>query len=88
MLAWFGSFPLDVVKANTMSQSLDLSKQQRMNFRQIVARRYAEAGVPGFYWGIRPSILRAFFVSSTRFSGFEFALHYLTKLEETYKTPR
>mmetsp|Transcript_13252 Transcript_13252/g.38565 ORF Transcript_13252/g.38565 Transcript_13252/m.38565 type:complete len:299 (-) Transcript_13252:167-1063(-) len=74
---WVISFPLDLVKSRV--QSLDLSK--RVDPRaidqasEIGARLFRTHGMAGLYRGVGPSLLRAFLVSGSRFSAYEFAMH-------------
>jgi len=75
MLGWLSSYPLDVLKNLKQTQPLHGTWWRRGEFSWTLARRrFAEHGWSGFYKGIRPSIIRAFFVSSTRFSAYEFAI--------------
>lgn len=75
MLGWMSSYPLDVVKNLKQTQPLDGTWYSRgQNSWRLAADRWAALGLSGFYRGIKPSLLRAFFVSGTRFSAYEFAL--------------
>jgi solute carrier family 25 carnitine/acylcarnitine transporter 20/29 len=70
--AWFVSFPLDCVKAGIQGQSLSSCKQHKLNgmvtvFQQLIRTK----GWRGLYSGVTPSIMRAFVVSSTRFTAYE-----------------
>jgi hypothetical protein len=77
--AWFVSFPLDCVKAGIQGQTLSTvaengeriknDKLQKMNavFRDLIKTK----GWRGLYAGVSPSIMRAFIVSSSRFSAYE-----------------
>lgn len=74
MLGWFFSYPLDVIKNLKQTQPLDGSWWSRgASSWSLTTQRFLELGLSGFYRGIRPSLLRAFFVSGTRFSAYEFA---------------
>lgn len=79
-LAWFGSFPLDVIKS--ILQGSVLEEGKKSSFR-IARERWNSLGMKGFYTGIAPSVVRAFFVAGCRFSIFEFALKCIDKIEET-----
>jgi len=65
--AWFFSFPLDCIKANI--QGKPLTKKYPMI--QVALNIWKTKGLAGFYSGIYPSILRAFLVSSSRFTAYE-----------------
>jgi len=82
MCSWFVSFPLDVVKANIQGESPGTPIEKRMKFKKVVMSRFYEAGLAGFYWGVAPSLLRAFFVSGSRFSAYEVTLRLLSRLDE------
>jgi solute carrier family 25 carnitine/acylcarnitine transporter 20/29 len=77
MLAWFASFPLDVVKSNVQGQRLDVPPEARLRFWPVVRERYRLYGVRGFYAGVVPSVARAFVVSSSRFAAYELAVSLL-----------
>ena len=73
-LAWSLSFPLDVIKSDIQSQK-SLSPRITYSAMWDLARsRFATSGLAGFYSGASASILRAFFVSGTRFSAYELAV--------------
>ena len=80
-LAWFSSFPLDVVKSNVQGQPISsiLSKTNRVRSLDVIGARWKAKGFAGFYSGLGPSVTRAFIVSSTRFSAYEFMLQLLNK---------
>ena len=71
-ISWFVSFPLDSVKTHIQKDIDRYSQPSSLNiFRQIVSK----GGLLGLYSGLGPSILRAFVVSSTRFSVYEAAMY-------------
>lgn len=74
-IAWSFSFPLDCVRAGVQGQELFGGKHKGAVevFRQLIAQR----GFAGLYAGVAPSVLRAFIVSGTRFSAYEFAVWML-----------
>lgn len=76
LVGWMASFPFDCIKANIQGQPLEGKP------RKIVAATkeiWQKRGIRGFYSGIGPSITRAFIVSSTRFSAYEFALSVMNQ---------
>jgi solute carrier family 25 (mitochondrial carnitine/acylcarnitine transporter), member 20/29 len=67
-VGWFISFPLDCVKSIMQSQNLSHPDLRSVAvFRQLMQSK----GFAGLYSGVLPSILRAFVVSSSRFSVYE-----------------
>lgn len=82
--AWFVSFPLDCIKARLQSQTLPRIQTKSRNEPPQVIKKFGSLdalkillktkGWTGFYSGITPSIMRAFIVSSTRFSAYEFVV--------------
>jgi solute carrier family 25 carnitine/acylcarnitine transporter 20/29 len=82
VLAWLASFPLDVVKSIIQGESL--RRQDRKSFWKVVNHRWKTLGFFGFYSGVSPSLMRAFLVSSTRFSAFELALKALNVLDDSW----
>lgn len=78
-LGWFVSFPLDSVKSQIQSKALsDISGRNSalVVFRKILA----EKGLGNLYNGVVPSLLRAFIVSSTRFSAYEATMYLFDKI--------
>ncbi len=76
-IGWFISFPLDCIKANI--QGTDLSSP-KTNSAVNVARNILDAkGVKGLYSGIAPSISRAFLVSASRFTVYEYVYWFMNK---------
>lgn len=78
-LAWFFSFPLDVVRTQIMSQPPPQSNQTKINSFKLMRELFRKSGFSVFYRGVTASVLRAFIVSAVRFTSFELALHYLPK---------
>ena len=79
-IGWFISFPLDCIKANIQGRSMEASvRGPKLNFIDVGSSLLRSKGIAGLYAGIIPSILRAFVVSSSRFSAYEGALHALEK---------
>lgn len=75
MLGWLSSYPLDVIKNLKQTQPLDGKWYARGSSSFTLSRaRWQLLGFTGFYKGVRPSLIRSFFVSGTRFSAFEFAV--------------
>lgn len=75
MLGWLTSYPLDVVKNLKQTQPLEGNWLFRGEFSHKLAyHRWLAHGIGGFYRGIRPSLIRAWFVSSLRFSAYEFVI--------------
>lgn len=82
VLGWLTSYPLDVVKNLKQTQPLEGTWLSRgANSWTLAKMRWTALGFTGFYKGIRPSLLRAFFVSGTRFSAFEFAVRMWSYFE-------
>lgn len=71
--AWFVSFPLDCVRAGVQGQLLPAQKSALRVCRDLIRDR----GIRGLYSGASASVTRAFLVSGSRFSAYEFALFLL-----------
>eukprot|EP00934_Nitzschia_sp_Nitz4_P007925 Nitzschia sp. Nitz4//scaffold168_size48592//11264//12373//NITZ4_007046-RA/size48592-augustus-gene-0.22-mRNA-1//-1//CDS//3329538309//7915//frame0 len=69
-IAWLASFPLDCVRAGTQGQILPPTQSSW----SIAVALVKERGIGGLYAGATASVIRAFLVSGTRFSAYEFAL--------------
>ena len=75
MLGWLSSYPLDVIKNLKQTQPLEGKWYSRgANSFALSKARWQLLGLAGFYKGVKPSLIRSFFVSGTRFSAFEFAV--------------
>ncbi len=73
-IGWFVSFPLDAVKSNIQGVPLKASRQPAVAItRQLIARK----GILGLYRGVYASVARAFLVSSSRFTAYEFTQYML-----------
>ena len=68
------SFPLDCIKSNM--QGVKLSAPRKSSFAHFSAI-LSDRGVLGLYRGVGPSVARAFIVSSTRFTAYEFVVGLL-----------
>jgi len=68
--SWFISFPLDCIRAGVQGQTLPPTKGAIQVCKELVQTR----GIRGLYAGSSASIARAFLVSGSRFSAYEFAL--------------
>jgi solute carrier family 25 (mitochondrial carnitine/acylcarnitine transporter), member 20/29 len=73
--AWVISFPLDCIRAGVQGQ--DLWGLSRLSAVQVYRQLWATKGIQGLYAGVTPSLVRAFLVSGSRFSAYEFALWVL-----------
>ena len=73
---WFVSFPLDAIKGNIQGRQLGSSTTQKTSY-EVAIQLMQQKGIRGLYSGLLPSITRAFLVSSTRFSAYEFTLWLL-----------
>ena len=74
--SWFLSFPLDCIKSNI--QGSDLSRRAKRPYAMTLASNLiTERGIRGLYRGASPSIARAFLVSSSRFTVYEWTLRLL-----------
>lgn len=74
-VSWTVSFPLDCVRAGVQGQ--DLHSSHRKAAHTVLRELLQTKGIAGLYAGVVPSILRAFLVSSSRFSAYEGALWLL-----------
>jgi solute carrier family 25 carnitine/acylcarnitine transporter 20/29 len=72
--AWFVSFPLDCVRAGIQGRPLTA---ERMGALEVAKNLYHRKGIRGLYSGVKPSIIRAFLVSASRFSAYELALRLI-----------
>jgi solute carrier family 25 carnitine/acylcarnitine transporter 20/29 len=81
-IGWLVSFPLDCVKTNIQSINMDpksytsLPKSSTIEtFLEILRTR----GILNLYNGVAPSIVRAFIVSSSRFSAYEAIMSIISR---------
>lgn len=69
-VGWFVSFPLDCIKAHIQGMPLHVKQLQPSAF-SVFKELLRTRGFVGLYAGVLPSIIRAFIVSSSRFSAYE-----------------
>lgn len=72
---WVVSFPLDCVKSHIQTHS---TAKDKLTFLPTLRQIIRSNGVIGLYSGLLPSVLRAFIVSSSRFSAYETTLWLLS----------
>eukprot|EP00979_Chaetoceros_neogracilis_P010963 scaffold2625_cov277-Chaetoceros_neogracile.AAC.14 len=83
--AWFITFPLDCIKAGVQGQDLsrltsqvsptgEVLASQKLKSMDVLKDLLKTKGWRGLYSGVSPSIMRAFVVSGSRFSAYEFAV--------------
>jgi solute carrier family 25 carnitine/acylcarnitine transporter 20/29 len=74
-VGWFLSFPLDNIKSNIQTMNLDRAHLfHRKSAFEIGKHILRSRGLLALYSGVVPSVTRAFIVSSTRFSVYEYVL--------------
>lgn len=83
MAGWFGSFPLDTCKSIIQGQELTKPFKQRMRMHSVAISQLRSKGLLGLYSGVGPALARAFIVSGTRFSAYEFVLQTLAQLDRS-----
>jgi hypothetical protein len=78
-LGWLVSFPLDSIKSNIQALLVTAAdgSMTKYNTFEVAKQILREKGVAGLYSGVAPSIMRAFIVSSWRFSAYEFTMYML-----------
>lgn len=74
--SWFVSFPLDCIRAGVQGQVMGPNMKKGYH---VAVDLWKTKGIAGLYAGVSPSIARAFLVSGSRFSAYEFALWMLKK---------
>ena len=74
-IGWLVSYPLDCIKTNIQNINLNNAESRKTkSIAEIGLRIIKERGILKMYSGVLPSILRAFIVSSTRFTAYEFII--------------
>lgn len=76
-MAWLTSFPLDCVRAGVQGQNLDNKERKtgRIVFKELMESR----GIRSLYRGVSAAVMRAFVVSSARFSAYEITLSFFRR---------
>lgn len=74
---WVISFPLDLVKANVQGFKYVLPTDRPPSSISVATHLLRTKGFFGLYSGVVPSIVRAFLVSSSRFSAYECSMWLL-----------
>ena len=83
-LAWFVSFPLDCIKAGIQGQKIEKGVAPKVNGFQVAKSLWETKGLKGLYSGVTPTLVRAFLVSGSRFSAYEFAMSMLKRSHELH----
>ncbi|KAI9785871.1 MAG: hypothetical protein M1816_008198 [Peltula sp. TS41687] len=73
---WIASYPLDVVKSKMQSDGFGDNMKYR-NMRDCFAKTWRAEGLPGFWKGIGPTLLRAMPVSAGTFAVVEMTMRAL-----------
>jgi hypothetical protein len=55
---------------------------------KVAVERWRTAGIAGFYSGVIVSVIRAFFVSSSRFAAYEVAVSLISSLDHSSEAER
>ena len=76
-LSWFVSLPLDCIKAGIQGQNIEKGVIPRINGLEVAKSLWKTKGFKSLYSGVTPTLIRAFLVSGSRFSAYEFALWML-----------
>eukprot|EP01031_Cornospumella_fuschlensis_P045025 gene45025-55078_t len=78
---WFVSFPLDNIKSNIQGNALQpngvIIKRPSV---QVLKEILQKKGLRGVYAGVAPSIMRAFLVSASRFTAYEFTVQTMDSM--------
>lgn len=69
-MGWIISYPLDCIKGNIQGHAIN---QVQPSAKDIMQKLLKTKGIGGLYSGMGASVLRAFLVSSSRFSAYECA---------------
>ena len=72
-LSWFVSFPLDCIKAVVQGQDIQKGVTLKTSGINVAKQLWETKGMKGLYSGVTPTLIRAFLVSESRFSAYEFA---------------
>lgn len=59
LLYWLSIYPVDVLKSSLQTDAIDPSQRRYSNSLQAAQKLWAEGGIPRFYKGFTPCILRA-----------------------------
>lgn len=68
---WLTSYPLDCIRTHIQGERPGRHEESTLQVGRKILR---ERGMRGLYSGVTPSLLRAFLVSGSRFSAYEFAM--------------
>ena len=77
-IGWLVSYPMDSIKSNIQGLQLSTLGDRNRHILPVAMNILKKHGLSGLYKGVAPSVLRAFVVSSTRFSAYEFAYWFLS----------
>ncbi|KAI8907353.1 mitochondrial carrier domain-containing protein [Gorgonomyces haynaldii] len=80
-LSWVVVFPMDVMKSVWQKQGL-LEPRPILTTSQLVKQLYQEGGIPRFYKGLGPQMVRSFGVHGISFVVYEQMVKWITQLPE------
>lgn len=84
-LSWIPVYPIDVVK--TLLQNTQGNTQQDSDGAiSIIKDLYHEGGIPAFFDGLTPKMLRAAVNHAVTFWVFDVTIHFLTTIDQTAVT--
>ncbi|KAI7908097.1 mitochondrial carrier domain-containing protein [Cokeromyces recurvatus] len=75
---WFTIYPMDAIKSKIQTDGFDTHTRQYSSTLDCARKTFAKEGVPGFFRGIGPCLLRAAPVNAVTFMGFEMAMRVLS----------
>lgn len=79
---WISCYPFDIIK--TKMQGDDFINPKYLNFRDCFKKTLQHGGFRGLFDGIGTCLLRAGPANAAGFSGFEYAMYYMTHNDPHY----
>jgi len=74
---WISAFPIDVIKSKMQTDGFTSATRKYPTTISCIRSTYATSGIPGFFRGFVPCILRAAPANAATFLGFEMAMRFL-----------
>jgi len=72
VLGWGFCFPIDCVK------SIQQTQVHKLSFFRTFFQMWKESGLRRLFWGVSPTMIRAFVANAALFIGYEYSMHLLT----------
>jgi solute carrier family 25 carnitine/acylcarnitine transporter 20/29 len=76
---WISIYPIDVIKSSIQADNPDPHKRKYKGFVDCATQIYRLKGLPGFFKGFAPCLVRAFVANATCFLAYEYTRQFIIR---------